>query len=99
MTIPGQELTPLPLGTWVRVKIDNPGGHSRAPLFTRGRVGQIERHLGRFPRPEFLALLTPQIVPDDLYTVGFDSTALWDTAGRCGDRVRVDLFYSYLEPL
>ena len=62
----------------------------------RGRVGTVERALGRFPNPEELAFARP--APESaLYHVLFPQPPLF-AEGQAGDDVLVELYEHWLEP-
>ncbi len=86
------------VGDLVRVRTDNPCGHSRTPGYVRGRLGQVQVSLGRFANPAGLALPVAVVRLEQLFTVCFRATELWGAQGHPGDRVCVDLFGSTLEP-
>ena len=71
--------------------------HTRLPGYVSGKVGTIERIHGAHVLPDTNAHgLGEQ--PEWLYTVVFDSTDLWPDA-EPGQRVSVDAWQSYLEPV
>jgi nitrile hydratase len=71
-------------------------GHSRCPAYLRGAPGVIESV--HAPRPILDVYETEggRIVPQAWYTVGFESTDLWDDPGAA-HRVFVDLWETHLE--
>ena len=74
---------PLPPGTMVRVSARMPIGHVRTPAYLRGRVGVVERVLGRHPCPERRAYR--QDAPDrQLYRIRFDMAELWGPSAETG---------------
>ena len=84
------------IGDTVRVRNQHPLGHTRAPRYTRGRVGEIVAHDGPEPVPERAA--ENVYVTEHVYSVRFESAELWGpTSGR--HVVLVDLWESYLEPV
>ncbi|MGR3757080.1 MAG: SH3-like domain-containing protein [Tranquillimonas sp.] len=82
----------------VRVKSWAPPGHVRTPAYLRGRIGKIERPLGRFANPEQLAYgLAAEAVP--LYRVRFRMADLWgDAAERPEDTLDAEIYAHWLEP-
>lgn len=88
------------VGDKVRVIDEIPKGHTRAPGYTRGRVGKIEAYRGvhvfadansRHPEDGGERRGEP------LYTVRFESRELWGEDANPQDSVRVDLWQPYLE--
>jgi nitrile hydratase len=71
-------------------------GHSRCPAYLRGAPGVIESV--HAPRPILDVYETEggRVVPQAWYTVGFESTDLWDDPGP-SHRVYVDLWETHLE--
>ena len=82
----------------VRVKSWAPPGHVRTPAYLRGRIGKIERPLGRFANPEQLAYgLAAEALP--LYRVRFRMADLWgDAAERPEDTLDAEIYVHWLEP-
>lgn len=83
----------------VRVKTMMPPGHVRTPAYLRGKVGVIERELGRFSNPEQLAYGLPaQERP--LYRVRFTMQEVWGTAAETPtDTVDAEIYGHWLERL
>lgn len=84
----------------VRVRDDWPEtrgpAHIRTPHYLRGRIGTVQRCLGRFPNPEDLAFARPApILP--LYHVCFPADSVWSDAD--GQELLVEIFEPWLEPL
>jgi nitrile hydratase len=71
-------------------------GHSRCPAYLRGAPGVIESV--HAPRPILDVYETEggRMVPEAWYTVGFESSDLWDDPGPA-HRVYVDLWETHLE--
>jgi hypothetical protein len=90
----------FPPGSRVRVRDAWPERrgpcHIRTPHYLRGRIGTVERVLGRFPNPEDLAFARPA-PKRALYHVLFEQPPIWDE-GRAGDEVLVEIFEHWLEP-
>ncbi|TPG57135.1 nitrile hydratase subunit beta [Roseomonas nepalensis] len=87
-------------GERVRVRDDWPERrgpcHIRTPHYLRGRVGTVQRLLGRFANPEELAFGHPAPARA-LYHVLFEQPPIWHE-GHPGDEVLVELFEHWLEP-
>jgi nitrile hydratase len=84
-------------GAQVRVRLDHPTGHTRAPGYLRGRIGAVLRDHGGHVFPDTNALGRGER-PERLYTVAFAADALWGAAATPRSRVMADLWDSYLEP-
>jgi nitrile hydratase subunit beta len=84
------------LGGAVRCRLDGAPGHTRLPLYVRGRAGVIHLHHGGHAFAD--AAAQGEHRGEHLYTVGFASSELWPEAKGSADRVFVDLWESYLEP-
>ena len=85
-------------GDWVRVRKTIPEKtHTRAPHYTRGRVGVVVNHHGAHIFPDRHAA-DGKKQPAHLYGVRFEAEELWGEAERAGQlAVYVDLFEPYLE--
>ncbi len=81
----------------VRVRNDHPGHHTRAPRYTRGRVGEILADHGVFVFPDTNSRDLGEC-PEHCYTVRFSARELWGEAAPARDSLCVDLWDSYLEP-
>jgi nitrile hydratase subunit beta len=82
-------------GDPVRARLHAAPGHTRLPLYVRGRVGTVHALRGRFPFPDEIAR-TGSAGPQALYSVRFRARDLWgEDAGT--HQVYLDLFESYLE--
>jgi nitrile hydratase beta subunit len=83
-------------GERVRVARMHPPGHTRCPRYVRGVLGQIRSIRGadalpdRPPEGEHRA-------PEPVYSVAFDSLAVWGTTQEPGFVILLDLWQSYLE--
>ena len=99
---PGGATPRFAAGDRVRARNLNPRHHTRLPRYVRGHEGVIE------------SVWPAAILPDDnahvagpgdrrsfepVYTVVFDAQELWGDDSRDRDRVGVDLWESYLEPV
>lgn len=83
----------------VRVKALMPPGHVRAPAYLRGKIGVIERTLGRFGNPEQLAYGLPA-EDKPLYRVRFTMAELWgDAAERPQDTLDAEIYAHWLEEI
>ncbi|MEM8551130.1 MAG: nitrile hydratase subunit beta [Pseudomonadota bacterium] len=83
------------VGDIVRVKPMNAAGHTRAPAYVRGRVGQIVIVHGHHVFPDTCAHGEGE-QPTPLYNVAFEARALWGEDTTAAD-VHLDLFEPYLE--
>jgi nitrile hydratase len=84
------------VGDPVRTRIDNPDGHTRIPVYLRGRPGRIEAISGRFLFSDAEAKGIHG-VREALYTVAFRATDLWGADADPTQTLAADLFESYLE--
>ena len=82
----------------VRVRNDHPEHHTRAPRYTRGRVGEILIDHGIFVFPDTNARDLGEC-PQHCYTVKFQAREVWGEAAPSRDSLCVDLWESYLEPV
>ena len=89
-------------GDEVRVRLDDPPHHTRAPRYVRGRSGVVTEYQGDYPLPDTVVLTKgADRTPEPLYGVCFEARELWgapDTAAQPFS-VTVDLWGAYLEPL
>ncbi len=86
-------------GTRVRVRRAYPPGHTRAPYFTRGKVGVIADCAGVYRNPEQLAYGVYDGPRLAVYRVRFTQAELWDDYRGCArDTVYVDIYENWLEP-
>lgn len=81
-------------GDLVRVRLDDPAGHTRAPRYVRGHVGEIVERHGQHQLPDAVVAGT-QPEPSTVYAVRFDAERLWADGGHT---VTVNLWDEYLEP-
>jgi nitrile hydratase len=84
------------VGDRVRVRRWHPPGHTRCPLYVRGRTGVVTRYDGSFSLPDVEAH-SQERVEEGTYSVRFAADELWQD-GQPGVTVNVDLWDSYLEP-
>jgi nitrile hydratase len=83
-------------GQRVRTRRDNPDGHTRIPVYLRGRRGVIERVVGTAPFSDAEAKgIRGRNEP--LYTVAFSAAELWGAEADPSQTLAADLFESYLE--
>ena len=68
--------------------------HTRLPRYARGRIGTITAHHGGHIFPDSSAEGREE--GQHLYTVAFTAGELWGDTEHPGDRVRIDLWESYL---
>ncbi len=83
-------------GERVRTRVMNPAGHTRLPVYLRGRPGRIERVLGTLPFPDRRAAGAASAT-DMAYTVRFAAADVWGDDGDPRGSICADLFESYLE--
>ena len=84
-------------GEAVRVRPDNPAGHTRAPAYVRGRVGVVESVRAAAKLPDS-AVHEPTPRRERVYAVRFDMPALWGASAEAGSELVLELWESYLEP-
>ena len=78
----------------VRARLLSVSGHTRLPLYVRGRPGVVCALRGEFPLPDELAR-HGVAVPEALYSVRFAARDLW--GADAGDHdIYLDLYESYL---
>jgi nitrile hydratase len=85
------------LGAHVRVKNNHPTGHTRAPRYVRGKLGEIVRRHDAHVLPDSNAHFQGER-PEPLYGVRFGARELWGETANARDAVFVDLWEPYLEP-
>lgn len=90
------ELARFQIDDRVRVRNEHPPGHTRSPRYVRGRLGVIAQVHGFFVFPDSHAA-SGDPAPQMLYNVEFSARELWGQQAPSSDRVRVDLWDSYLE--
>ena len=78
------------LGDQVRVDNNHPLSHTRAPRYTRGCVGRIERLHGVHVFPDENAIENRQ--GQHLYNVQFEAGVLWGENTESNSSVYVDLW-------
>ena len=85
-------------GARVRARNLNPVGHTRLPRYVRGKVGVIARDWGVFVFPDTNAHHAGT-KPQHCYSVSFDARELWGKSASIRERVYIDLWEDYLEPI
>jgi nitrile hydratase len=84
-------------GDIVRAINQHPIGHTREPLYVRGRVGIIHEHYGAHVFPDRNAEGLEE--GRHLYSVRFKAETLWGKNTSSRSAVYVDLWEDYLEPV
>jgi nitrile hydratase len=91
------------IGDPVRVKLDDPGHHTRAPRYVRGHRGVVVEYQGDYPLPDTVVLTKgASQLRRPLYGVRFSAHELWGSGHMSTEgpfEVMVDLWEPYLEPL
>jgi nitrile hydratase beta subunit len=85
------------VGSPVRARLMGPPGHTRLPGYVRGRQGLVVAHHGAHVVPD--ASARGEHRAGHLYTVSFAASDLWSEARESQDRILVDLWEEYLEPV
>jgi len=85
-------------GARVRARNLNPVGHTRLPRYVRGKAGVVARDWGVFVFPDTNAHHAGT-KPQHCYSVSFDARELWGKSAGSRERVFIDLWEDYLEPL
>ncbi len=85
-------------GDGVRTRVIHPTGHTRLPRYARGKPGVIDRLHGTHVFPDANAHGHGER-PQPLYSVAFEARALWGESAEPNQRVFLDLWESYLEPV
>ncbi len=85
-------------GDRVRARNLNPSGHTRLPRYVRGKAGAVARDWGVFVFPDTNAHHAGTR-PQHCYSVAFDARELWGKSAGSRERVYIDLWEDYLEPL
>ena len=84
-------------GDRVRAANIHPVGHTRLPRYARGKRGIVRAERGVHLFPDRRAAGEDEAA-ERLYNVEFSARALWGDDAPPRDRVRLDLWDSYLEP-
>ncbi len=85
-------------GDRVRARNLNPVGHTRLPRYVRGKAGVIARDWGVFVFPDTNAHHAGT-KPQHCYSVSFDARELWGKPASSRERLYIDLWEDYLEPI
>jgi len=85
-------------GDRVRARNLNPSGHTRLPRYVRGKTGVIARDWGVFVFPDTNAHHAGT-KPQHCYSVLFDARELWGKPANSRERLYIDLWEDYLEPI
>ena len=88
---------PFEVGQAVRTRVMNPDGHTRMPVYLRGRSGRIEGVAGVFHLSDARARGIRD-VREPLYTVLFSARDVWGADADPAQTLTADLYESYLEP-
>ena len=73
-------------------------GHMRAPLYCRGKTGEIERICGVFGNPETLAYGGDGAPAQPLYRVRFAQGDVWTGyAGAGQDTIEIEVYQHWLK--
>lgn len=86
-------------GDRVKVKFEDRPGHIRTPWYIRGKSGWIEKVHGDFRNPELLAFGKDGLPKKTLYLVAFNQADVWGKSVGAHDKVLVDIYDHWLEPL
>jgi nitrile hydratase len=84
-------------GDRVRVKRMRPPGHTRCPRYARGAIGEVRSVRGVDRLPD-RAVYGEKVAAEPVYSVAFDSPALWGESEEPPFTVLLDMWESYLEP-
>src|SRR5271155_2349914 len=85
-------------GDRVRGRNLNPSGHTRLPRYVRGKSGVVARDWGVFDFADTKAHRAGA-KPQHCYSVAFDARELWGKSANSRERVYIDLWEDYLEPI
>ena len=86
-------------GDRVRVRMEDRPGHIRTPWYIRGKTGWIEQVHGKFLNPESLAHGGDGLPKRLLYLVAFNQKDIWTTVQAPKDKVLVDIYEHWLDPV
>jgi nitrile hydratase len=86
------------VGQAVITKNLNPTGHTRLPRYARGKRGFVHRWHGAHVFPDSNAHGNGE-APQHLYSIMFSAGELWGADAAPRDKVHLDLWESYLDPL
>lgn len=86
------------VGQRVRISIRYPWGHYRTPMYTRAKVGRIERVLPEFLNPEQEGYGRNAGTHVRLYRVSFAQKDLWpDYTGPACDELQIEMYEHWIE--
>jgi nitrile hydratase beta subunit len=85
-------------GDRVHARNINPSGHTRVPRYVRGKRGVIARDWGVFVFPDTNAHHAGT-KPQHCYSVEFEARELWGKSANRRERLLIDLWEDYLEPI
>ncbi len=85
-------------GDRVRARNMNPTGHTRIPRYVRGKSGVVARDWGVFVFPDTNAHHAGA-KRQHCYSISFDARELWGKPAANRERILVDLWENYLEPI
>ena len=85
-------------GDRVRARNLNPAGHTRLPRYVRGKTGIVAHDWGVFVFPDTNAHHAGT-KPQHCYSVLFDARELWGKSASSRERLYIDLWEDYLEPI
>ncbi|MEM7291755.1 MAG: SH3-like domain-containing protein, partial [Pseudomonadota bacterium] len=73
-----------------------PLGHTRAPRFIRGCVGEVHRYHGSHVFPSVSSQVDGKRQGAHLYNVRFEARDLWGHGAESNEAVYVDVFEPYI---
>jgi nitrile hydratase beta subunit len=83
-------------GDKIKTKLTNSEAHIRIPQYTRGKIGVVKEIEGNYKLPETI-IYSEHGRKEPVYLVEFEASELWGTQVHGKDKVRIDLWESYLE--
>jgi len=86
------------IGQSIRTRNIHPTGHTRLPRYARGKLGVIHRRCGGYVFPDTNASGLGEN-PQHLYNVAFSARELWGADASPNDKIYLDLWESYLQPV
>ncbi len=86
------------IGDVVRARSFNPPGHTRLPRYIRGKEGEIALYHGVHDFEDTVAAGT-EAKPQPVYAVRFDAAEVWGDSAEANQRIYIDMWESYLEPV
>ena len=85
-------------GSKVLARNMSPVSHTRLPQYVRGKRGVVDRDHGVFVFPDTSALLKGE-KPQHVYSVMFTARELWGPSAPEKDKVYIDLWDDYIDPV